>query len=277
MKLLVKNPYAPGNDIPLEMPGKCTVLELKEVLSRECDSHPGIENQYIVLNGRLLRDDLCLQKFANQGNVPVIIHLIVKGDEFRAESIRSFPIYSAPYFSSSSQGSLSGPTLYPYMGFSMAPVQSPYAPSDPFNAVRCTGAVELENNDVATREQPDSNAERKEAAAVEPQPQRGWLQRYVNFQLAGKLLVLIFLFGQDGDSRRLFMLCFAAIITYIHHMGILYRALGFRRGGNAARDRNVGDAIDDQNPVPNRNRSQEIQLQSLSYLTCIERFATIDL
>ena len=58
------------------------------------------------------------------------------------------------------------------------------------------------------------------------------IRRFINVKLAAKLLVLIFLFGQgppfsslffvlippfasDGDSTRLFMLCFAAMITYM--------------------------------------------------------------
>jgi len=102
------------------------------------------------------------------------------------------------------------------------------------------------------------------------------IRRFINLKLAAKLLILIFLFGQDGDSTRLFMLCFAAMITYIHQMGFFWNAAGgaanqengaLQAGGGGA------GAQFEQNQQPATSRPEENQPPaSPTMITYVERF-----
>jgi len=99
VNLVVKNLFAPAEDIMLEVKKDMTVLGLKEMLSHECKSRPVIHDQQIVHYGRLLKDDSHLGSIPLEGFQPLVLHLIVKGDTLRG--ILNSSHYNSPGYANS--------------------------------------------------------------------------------------------------------------------------------------------------------------------------------
>eukprot|EP00466_Bigelowiella_natans_P012300 jgi/Bigna1/86020/estExt_fgenesh1_pg.C_70274 len=227
VNLVVKNLFGPAEDIMLEVKKDMTVLGLKEMLSHECKSRPVIHDQQIVHYGRLLKDDSHLGSIPLEGFQPLVLHLIVKGDTLRG--ILNSSHYNSPgYANSHIAPVISLPSMVqaiPVFPTCAAPTIS----SNPFHQISTTAvnlgpsanlnpSPENENQHHHHHHHINRVHDEDQQPVEQPPPARRpvWFASFINLKLVGKLLVLIFLFGQDGDSTRLIMLSVAAVITYLY-------------------------------------------------------------
>mmetsp|Transcript_319 Transcript_319/g.844 ORF Transcript_319/g.844 Transcript_319/m.844 type:complete len:280 (-) Transcript_319:263-1102(-) len=262
METIIRNPYAPGKHFKLKLEKSFTVLQLKEKLRQDYDSHPPVKKQRIVHNGRLLSDSVRLEEITN--GPALVLHLVVKGltlDSIVTPSYSGtpFPVYTQyiPQFSVTSNGH--GVKKHKLVKkVKLEDMQSREPAETAKRAPHRSAASPRESKTDVAQQLDAKSGERPQA-----QP-----NRYINLKLAAKLLVLIFLFGQDGDSTRLFMLCFAAVITYIHQMGFLWNAIPRQFAPNGipeARQPAPMEAVDTR-------RGRTGTARPLSAVSYVERF-----
>lgn len=250
------------------------------MLSHECKSRPVIHDQQIVHYGRLLKDDSRLGSIPLEGFQPLVLHLIVKGDTLRG--IPNSSHYNSPgYANSHIAPVISLPSMVqaiPVFPTCAAPTIS----SNPFHQISTTTvnlgpsanlnpSPENENQHHHHHHHINRAHNEDQQPVEQPPPARRpvWFASFINLKLVAKLLVLIFLFGQDGDSTRLIMLSVAAVITYLYHIGFFWYILGISRN-----PQNRGNPINANIPQNNDDvgGANTNQPQNLSYIACVERF-----
>mmetsp|Transcript_29234 Transcript_29234/g.56943 ORF Transcript_29234/g.56943 Transcript_29234/m.56943 type:complete len:299 (-) Transcript_29234:112-1008(-) len=279
ISIIIKNPYAPGRDWAVKVGTDACVFDVKEKISREYEPKPCLEEQRILHNGRLLQDDFKLANLCISGENLVVFHLIIKGERFKSPSfdfMRPPPAQSMAFHPGAFVPAYRVPAM-PYQQF--YPLYNP--------SMELGGIVKPMSNSSFIASHIEEKSEREEVPRSQasesknsPEEEKGTrtrpscIRRFVNVKLAAKLLILILLFGQDGDSTRLFMLCFAAVITYIHQMGFLWNAVGAAANrGNVPFDGGVVGAPAEQHQQQAAARPAENQPPaSPTMITYVERF-----
>eukprot|EP00455_Lapot_gusevi_P048565 TRINITY_DN672_c0_g3_i2.p1 TRINITY_DN672_c0_g3~~TRINITY_DN672_c0_g3_i2.p1 ORF type:complete len:165 (-),score=25.78 TRINITY_DN672_c0_g3_i2:37-480(-) len=102
-------------------------------------------------------------------------------------------------------------------------------------------------------------------AGAPPQPAR---RSYINLRLIAHLVLVVFLFSQEGEPTRTVVLAIMAAFYYLYQVGLL--------GGNQARPAGLGDDDEDVDPavVEEFNRRQEAAARPIEggLLKNMERF-----
>lgn len=106
-----------------------------------------------------------------------------------------------------------------------------------------------------------------QAVGAAAQQQRSWVSLF-DFKLMLKLAILVAFFAQDGDRKRLTMLCAAAVFTYMYQVGILGFLFRGPAPGAGRVNRGVAAAPRRAPLVPPRVDEP----RQLTILICIERF-----
>ncbi|ELR24191.1 ubiquitin family protein [Acanthamoeba castellanii str. Neff] len=171
-------------DFPLELSDSGTVGDLKDELQRSYPSHPTPAQQKLIFAGRLLND-----------GSQIISHLITASKDIRR----------------------SAPAAQQHAPQQLPPYAQPHPRFVPGNGVAPPAAF-VRPQFVPAAAPPQVAP----AAAPRPPAGPGILGRQ-NWALLVKLVVIIYILSQGGDSLRLSILSFGAFLVYLYQMGLFPR------------------------------------------------------
>lgn len=270
----------------MEVGAESTVFQLKEKISKDYRGNPTLTDQRILHQGRLLRDSFKIKDAQLSVHHAIVLHLMIRGDSYRCDNAArgSKPALENlginPFVPLMTNQATHFP--HPYLG-QIGPTQpiiqytNPLATTVAYSASMHPDPNQFQNSIPEQNgpvPQPDGQVDEKK---VQLEPERTWVQRYVNIKLAAKLMVLIILFGQDGNRTRLLVLCAVAVITYFYQVGFLSYIFGAPNRGRVVEGNGVPDipqaAEQDQN-VQNGGgvADNPIVRRETSTIMYIERF-----